>query len=91
MTNETAKSASETVRDAQKRLAERGGGRFPTLTLSPDEMTEWEALLALDDGPERGKAKRALMRGIRAALTETENDLTADQVIDWIKRNSSGQ
>lgn len=61
-----AKTGSEIVADSQERLRERGGGRFPTLTLSPEEMALWERLLAAEGGSDRGRAKRTLIKALHA-------------------------
>lgn len=59
-----AKSASEVVKKAQDKNREAGGGRL-TFNLSPDELEEWQALLAkVPEG--RGQLKSALMLAIRA-------------------------
>lgn len=62
----TAKTGSEIVADAQERLKERGGSRFPTLTLSPEETALWERLVEAQGGPERGRAKRTLVAALNA-------------------------
>lgn len=82
----TGAAGSETVRKAQQKNEDAGGGRFPTMTLTPAEMTLWQSLMDQDSGPNRGKAKRTLMLAL--AALEKRNDLTQDQVIDWIRRNA---
>lgn len=77
---------SEAVRKSQQKNEEAGGGRFPTMTLSPDEMQIWERLVAQDDGPERGRAKRTLVRAMDAL--DRKNDLTQKEVLEWIRRNT---
>lgn len=67
-------------------LEERGGSRFPTLTLSPAETELWERLMAQDTGDQRGKAKRTLVRALHALAGK--NDLSQEQIIDWIKAHA---
>lgn len=69
--------------DSEARLAEKGGGRFPTLTLQPEEMELWERLLARDSGKERGKAKRTLMRALHAL--EGKNQPSNDELLAMLK------
>lgn len=80
------KSRSQLTAEYEARLADKGGGRFPTMMLSPEEMALWESAMAQDKGAERGKAKRTLMRAL--AALEQRNDLTQAEVIDWISRNT---
>ena len=82
----TSTSASEVVRKSQQKNEDAGGGRFPTLTLSPDEMALWDRLMAQDEGPERGRAKRTLVRAMDAL--DRKNDLTQKEVLEWIRRNT---
>ncbi len=74
------KTASEVVAKAQAKNREAGGGRL-TFNLSPSEMAEWERLVARTGGTQKG----ALMAAVRAH--NGTNDLTAEDVIDWIRRN----
>lgn len=62
----TAKTGSETVAASQERLRERGGGRFPTMTLSPDEMGLWNGLVAAYGGEGHGGAKKTLVAALNA-------------------------
>lgn len=62
-----AKTASELTAAYQDRLKQDGGGRFPTLTLSPDEMARWRALEGRLGGADRGAAKRTLLACMAAA------------------------
>lgn len=67
-----AKTASEHTAGYQDRLREQGGGRFPTLTLTPDEMAQWKALEARLGGDDRGSAKRTLLACMAAADARVE-------------------
>lgn len=71
-------------------LVKRGGGRFPSQTLDPAEMEVWEQCLALDDGPEHGKAKRTLMAALHALLSQAERAgaVSKAEVIAWIEENT---
>lgn len=80
------KMRAQVTAEYEARVADQGGGRFPTMTLKPEEMALWEKALAEDSGPERGKAKRTLMRAL--AALEKRNEPSQDEVIDWIKRNT---
>jgi hypothetical protein len=82
----TSTPASETVRKSQQKNEDAGGGRFPTMTLSPEEMVLWERIVGQDDGPTRGRAKRTLVRAMEAL--DKGNDLTQKDVLDWIRRNT---
>jgi hypothetical protein len=82
----TSTPASETVRKSQQKNEDAGGGRFPTMTLSPEEMVLWERIVGQDDGPTRGRAKRTLMRAMEAL--DKGNDLTQKDVLDWIRRHT---
>ena len=79
----TKRTRAALTADSEARLAKKGGGRFPTLTLQPDEMELWERLLSADSGKDRGKAKRTLMRALRAL--ECKNQPTNDELIDMLK------
>jgi hypothetical protein len=73
--------ASDVVRKAQDKNREAGGGRL-TFNLSPDEMAEWEALLAkIPEG--RGQQKAALMMAIRAG--RRKNGPTKSEVLAAIE------
>lgn len=61
------KSASEATAAYQERLREAGGGRFPTLTLLPEEMARWRALEVRLGGEGAGGAKRTLLACMAAA------------------------
>lgn len=80
-------AASDAVRKSQKKNEIAGGGRFPTLTLNPEEMAVWESLLAKDKGQDRGKAKRTLMNALRLAAGKGETDWPAElrRLANWIE------
>ena len=79
-----AKTASEVVKKSQDKNKDAGGGRL-TFNLSPEEMAEWEALLAkVPEG--RGQQKTALMMAIRAG--RKRNSLTKAEVLAWIEANA---
>lgn len=81
-----AKTASELTAAYQDRLKQDGGGRFPTLTLSPDEMARWKALEARLGGADRGAVKRTLLACMAAAEGQGAPDVAgilrrlADQI-----------
>ena len=81
-----AKTGSELVAASQKRQQDAGGGRFPTLTLSPPEMAIWLDLVARHGGDGHGAAKRTLMAALRSLEGQGEPDVPgilrrlADQV-----------
>lgn len=72
MVKSRAKTGSELVASSQDKLRESGGGRFPTLTLGPEEMALWEQLRAKHGGEGKGSAKRTLMAALRSLDTRRE-------------------
>ncbi len=78
------KSVTQASNDYRDELKRRGGGRFPTLTLDPEEMALWEQLVKAHGGKGRGEAKRTLMAALRAL--SAKNDLTPKEVKAWIDR-----
>ncbi len=82
----TSTPASETVRKSQQKNEDAGGGRFPSMTLSPEEMVLWERIVGQDDGPTHGRAKRTLVRAMEAL--DRGDDLTQKEVLDWIRKNT---
>jgi len=77
------KSRSQVTAEYEARVSEKGGGRFPTMTLQPDEMAAWERAMAQDTGPDRGKAKRTLMRAL--AALEQRNEPSNAEIIEMLK------
>ena len=75
-----AKAGSEIVAKSQEKNRQAGGGRL-TFNLSPSEMAEWTRLRERVGGTQ----KAALMAAVEAGLNR--NDLTTEQVLDWIKRH----
>jgi len=53
------------------------------MTLQPDEMAAWERAMAQDTGPDRGKAKRTLMRAL--AALEQRNEPSNAEIIEMLK------
>lgn len=79
-----AKSASEVVKKSQAKNKDAGGGRL-TFNLSPDELEEWQALLAkVPEG--RGQLKSALMLAIRAG--RKRNSVSKADVLAWIEAST---
>jgi hypothetical protein len=67
-----AKTGSELVAASQERQRAAGGGRFPSITLAPDEKALWDALVVRHGGDEHGAAKRTLMASLRALDARAE-------------------
>lgn len=77
------KSRSQVTAEYEARLSDKGGGRFPTMMLLPDEMAAWDSAMAQDSGPDRGKAKRTLMRAL--AALEQRNEPSNVELIEMLK------
>lgn len=82
------KTRAQVTAEYEARVADQGGGRFPTITLSPDEMALWEEALAQDKGPDRGKAKRTLLRALATMVAQKEPNWPAElrRLADYLER-----
>jgi hypothetical protein len=78
-----ARTASEITAAYQDGLKERGGGRFPTLTMTPEEMARWRALEARVGGDDRGSAKRTLLACMEAL--EARREPTNEQLLALLR------
>ncbi|NBW07940.1 MAG: hypothetical protein EBR82_07930 [Caulobacteraceae bacterium] len=83
MTKKKSGASKETARQRayHQRVVDEGGKRV-VLLLKKDEAEALAEAAALHGGQ-----KEVLLKGMEA-LRSRANDLTQDQVIDWIKRNT---
>ena len=86
----TAKSGSQTVKASQERMIERGGARFPSMMLNPEEAELWGGLVAAYGGEGHGGAKKTLVAALNA-LASRKTLSNAELVAEIAKRLEARQ